>query len=139
MKFWDTSALLSLLLEERHSAVVEALLRDDAGVAVWCLTEVEIESGLSRRVRQGLARKDEAAARSRVRILAERWEEVVSLDGIRRRAVRLLRAHPLSAADAMQLAAALVLCDESPEQLEFVCLDDRLAEAARQEGFRVLP
>lgn len=139
MRFWDTSALLPLLLAERRSPVVEALLRSDAQVAVWCLTEVEIASGLSRRVREGLGRGDEAAARARARMLAERWQEVVSLDAPRRRALRLLRAHALSAADAMQLAAALVLCDERPDELEFVCLDDRLAEAARQEGFRVLP
>jgi hypothetical protein len=45
----------------------------------------------------------------------------------------------LRAADALQLAAALIVCDERPESLSFVCLDDRLREAARKEGFPVLP
>jgi hypothetical protein len=47
--------------------------------------------------------------------------------------------HPLRAADAFQLAAALLWCEEDPSRETFVCLDDRLLEAARREGFRILP
>lgn len=43
------------------------------------------------------------------------------------------------AADALQLAAALIACDEQPSLPPFVALDHRLADAARREGFRVLP
>lgn len=55
-----------------------------------------------------------------------------------RRAVRLVRRHPLHAADALQLAAALMATGENPEQLDLVSSDDRLSAAARREGFRVL-
>lgn len=48
-----------------------------------------------------------------------------------------MRLHPLRAADALQLAAALVLSDFEPRTLPFVTLDDRLASAARREGFEV--
>jgi hypothetical protein len=54
-------------------------------------------------------------------------------------ALRLLRNHPLRAADALQLAAALIASEETPQTLEFICLDDRLALAARREGFTVIP
>jgi len=60
-------------------------------------------------------------------------------DQLRDRAHRLLAVHALRAADALQLAAALVWADERPAGLEFVSLDDRLGEAARREGFRVVP
>jgi hypothetical protein len=50
-----------------------------------------------------------------------------------------LRAHPLRAADALQLAAALMWCDEAPTGETLVCLDDRLRDAARREGFAILP
>jgi hypothetical protein len=50
-----------------------------------------------------------------------------------------LALHDLRAADALQLAAALIACDEQPALLPFVTLDRRLADAARREGFRVLP
>jgi hypothetical protein len=45
----------------------------------------------------------------------------------------------LRAADALQLAAALVWCQGDPLQHGFVCLDQRLREAARREGFTALP
>jgi hypothetical protein len=47
--------------------------------------------------------------------------------------------HPLSAADALQIGAALLTAGDRPETLEFVTLDRVLARAAQLEGFRVLP
>ena len=45
---------------------------------------------------------------------------------------------PLRAADALQLAAAFAAAERRPASLEIVTLDDRLANAARKEGFAVL-
>jgi hypothetical protein len=56
----------------------------------------------------------------------------------RRTAERLLRTHPLRAADILQLSAALIVADHDPSSLEMVCLDDRLTFAARRAGFIVL-
>jgi hypothetical protein len=53
-------------------------------------------------------------------------------------AQRLLRVHPLRAADSLQLAAAIVAAEGDPATLEFVGLDDRLNDAAAREGFRVV-
>jgi len=64
--------------------------------------------------------------------------EILPSEPVRQRAQRLLRTHPLRAADALQLAAALVWAHESPAGLEFVCLDQNLREAASREGFKVL-
>ena len=59
---------------------------------------------------------------------------------LRDRAGRLVAAHPLRAADALQLAAALMWCDDTPSTVTpFVCLDERLRNAARREGFSILP
>jgi uncharacterized protein len=41
----------------------------------------------------------------------------------------------LRAAGALQLAAAFVAAEARPSSLELVTLDDRLAAAARKEGF----
>ncbi len=139
MKFWDSSAILPLLLDERTSASVAAVYEDDERQIVWCLTEVEAVSALARRERQGGRPVDVERARTTLKILSERWEEVTSVESVRTRAIRLLGTHGLRAADALQLAAALVFCDERTESLPFVCLDDRLAEAARKEMFPVLP
>ena len=139
MKFWDSSAILPLLLDERTSASVAAVYENDERQIVWCLTEVEAVSALARRERQGGRPVDVERARTTLKILSERWEEVTSVESVRTRAIRLLGTHGLRAADALQLAAALVFCDERTESLPFVCLDDRLAEAARKEMFPVLP
>jgi len=139
VKFWDSSAILPLLIDERTSASVAAVYEDDERQIVWCLTEVEAVSALSRRERQGGVTTDVERARSTLRILSERWEEVTSVESVRTRAIRLLSTHGLRAADALQLAAALVFCDEQTESLPFVCLDDRLSEAARKERFPILP
>jgi predicted nucleic acid-binding protein len=56
-------------------------------------------------------------------------------DAVREAAVRFLRVHPLRAADALQLAAAFVAAEGRPASLEIITLDDRLATAARKEGF----
>lgn len=52
--------------------------------------------------------------------------------------VNLLSSHPLRAADALQLAAALTARDKTPELLQVVCSDGRLTDAAGTEGFTVL-
>ncbi|HEY3170917.1 MAG TPA: PIN domain-containing protein [Thermoanaerobaculia bacterium] len=139
MRFWDSSAILPLLMDERTSSSVAAIYEVDARQIVWCLTEVETASAIARREREGREALDVDRARSMLRVLTDRWEEVTSVQSVRTRALRLLGTHSLRAADALQLAAALVFCDERTESLPFVCLDDRLAEAARRERFPVLP
>jgi len=139
MRFWDSSGILALLLKEKGSPETLKLYREDEDQSVWCLTEVEIASALSRCLREGMDPQDETVARTQFRVLLGRWIEVTSVESVRARALRLLGTHPLRAADALQLAAALVFCDERTESLPFVCLDDRLAEAARKERFPVLP
>jgi predicted nucleic acid-binding protein len=70
-----------------------------------------------------------------LRQLAQTWHEVDSSDPVREAAVRFLRVHPLRAADALQLAAAFIAAERRPSSLEIVTLDERLAAAARKEGF----
>jgi hypothetical protein len=139
MKFWDSSAIFPLLLEEMGSSNVIGLYEDDPEQTVWCLTEVELTSALARRIREGMLPVDMLRARGRLHTLTARWQEIGALEHVRGRALRLLEIHSLHSADALQLAAALVFCDERTESLPFVCLDDRLADAARRERFPVLP
>ena len=139
MRFWDSSALLPLLVEEPVRERLIALLEEDAEVLAWWATPVEIASALARREREGLLSADEvAAAFDAARVLAESWHEIVPSDAVRRTAERLLRTHPLRAADALQLAAAVVAAGHDPRSLELVCTDERLKAAARREGFTVL-
>jgi predicted nucleic acid-binding protein len=74
----------------------------------------------------------------KLRQFADRWDEIEPSEIIRETANRFLRVHPLRAADSLQLAAAFVAADGRPSSLEVVTLDDRLAEAARKEGFTII-
>ena len=139
MRFWDTSALLPLLVDEPARERLLGLLEEDSEVLAWWGTPVEIASAVARREREGLLTADEvAAALAGARVLADGWHEIVPSDAVRRTAERLLRTHPLHAADALQLAAALIAADHDPASLELVCIDERLKGAARREGFTVL-
>jgi predicted nucleic acid-binding protein len=139
MKFWDSSAIVSLVIEEARTTVLRGMREEDPEQTVWCLTEVEIASALARREREGLGEKPLEAARVDIAKLVDGWRPVTALEPTRARALRLVRTHALCAADALQLAAALVASEERPESLPFVCLDDRLRDAARREGFTVVP
>jgi predicted nucleic acid-binding protein len=139
MRFWDASALLPLLVQEPRTQAMVALLRDDPAAAVWWLTPVECWSALARLEReQRLTEEQVAQAAGLLDESTRRWTEVPPIERVRDQASRLLRVHPLRAADALQLAAALVLSDFDPRTLPLVTLDDRLASAARREGFTVL-
>jgi uncharacterized protein len=139
VKFWDASAIVPLLIAETTTRAVQTLAAKDAAMLVWWATEVECASAMARLEREGAL--DETAVREafqRLTQLATGWHEVDPTDSIRETAVRFLRVHPLRAADALQLAAAFIAAERRPSSLEVVTLDDRLAAAARKEGFVVI-
>lgn len=139
MRFWDTSALIPLVVSERDTPRAERWLREDPNVVVWTLTRVELLSALARRRRgEPAASRRLLAARREVLSAWERWSEVTAVEVVRRHAERLVEAHPLRTADALQVGAALVASADDPRGLEFVMLDHRQAAAAEREGFRVL-
>ncbi len=140
MKFWDSSAIIPLCLEEPTSEGIRAVLEGDEDVVVWWATRVECLSALERRRREGaLSAEVQQKARTVLTALAKGWSEVLPSELVRQRAERLLSIHPLRAVDAFQLAAALVWAEEAPQDLEMVCLDQNLREGAFKEGFTVLP
>lgn len=140
MRFWDASAVVPLVVAETSTPTLRALMLEDAQMAVWALTPLEVLSALWRRRRLAeLELRAQASAEKTLLELEAAWSTVADVAHVVRRARRLLTTHPLRAADAAQLAAALLACDEHPDLLPFVTLDERLAEAARREGFAVLP
>lgn len=138
--FWDSSALVPLLLPEERSDLLTRLLGSDAEPVIWWGTPLECQSAIQRRHREHpLTQTELTAATERLRLLVQHADSIAPNDDVRRRAARLLAFHPLRAADALQLAAALVWCEEQPHGETFVSLDDRLRAAALREGFTVSP
>src|SRR2546425_12889169 len=139
MRFWDASAIVPLLMTEATTKTLQGLAAADPAMLVWWATEVECASAIARLERDGsLDESAVAQAFDRLKQLAGGWHEVDPSDGVREAAVRFLRVHPLRAADALQLAAAFIAAERRPSSLEVVTLDDRLAAAARKEGFALI-
>lgn len=139
MKFWDASAIVPLLVQERQRDAMLAILEQDPVMLVWWSTPVECTSAIARRERDGSMVPSEAAqALDRLRTLKDQWQEVLPSTALRNIAERLLRVHPLRAADGLQLAAAVVAAEREPSTLDLVSLDERLNDVAAREGFRIL-
>jgi predicted nucleic acid-binding protein len=139
MRFWDSSAIVPLLVREPSSPRSKALLREDPVVLAWWAAEVECTSALARLERdQSLSRKASVSAYQRLAAFRDAWNEVQPTAGLKETATRLLRVHVLRAADALQLAAAILAAEGRPSTLGFVCFDECLASAARKEGFEVV-
>jgi uncharacterized protein len=139
MRFWDSSAILPLIVEERTSDQAARYYESFPELVVWWGTSVECVSALARLERDGaLEPRAVTQALQQLQKLQTTWNEVQPLDTVRAAAQRLLRLHSLRAADALQLAAALVAADHRPQTWKFVCLDGRLAAAAEREGFGVI-
>ena len=139
MNFWDTSALIALGVDGPHRQRTLEVLEEDERMVVWWGSTVEYVSALSRRERDGSLTTDEVDRHLvHLRALSQTWYEVQPGRRIKDLAQRLLRVHPLRAADSLQLAAALAAADQDPTNVGFVCFDTRLNQAASREGFRIL-
>ena len=139
MKFWDASAIVPLLVEEPRRERMLSILEDDPVMLVCWGTPVECTSAIARRERDGsLAAADQARALDQLGLLKDQWHEVSPSGPLRNMAERLLRVHPLRAADSLQLAAAIIAAEREPATLELVSLDERLNEVAVREGFRIV-
>lgn len=138
--FWDSSAMVPCVVSEAWSAEATSLLCADHSPVIWWAAPVECVSALERKRREGGLRPDlYEAARRRLEDLCERVDVVEAHPLVLQRAIRLLTQHPLRAADALQLAAALVHCEDRADGETFVCMDERLRQAADQEGFTIVP
>jgi predicted nucleic acid-binding protein len=139
MRFWDSSALVPLFVQESTSVGVAEAYSGDPAVVAWWGTQLECASALARLEREGaLPLEGLTLALGSLAAAADAWHEVQPVPVVRQTAMRLLLVHDLRAADALQLAAALTAAEGQPDGLGFVTLDDRLARAALREGFAVV-
>jgi predicted nucleic acid-binding protein len=140
VRFWDSSAVVPLVVAERASATMAALTTAGLPMYVWWGTRTEVAAALARLERLGHATPAAISECSRrLRDLAASWRELAPSELLRDSAERLLRAHDLQATGSLQLAAARIATADDPSMAEFVCLDAKLRQAAAREGFRLLP
>jgi predicted nucleic acid-binding protein len=129
-----------LVVAQPTSRTVDRWLDADPVLAVWTLTPVEISSAIQRLMRDGAIAEGVAdEAEQRALELIGSCHLVIGVEDVKRQAQRLLRLHPLRAADALQLAAAVEWSAGRPAGHILHTLDARLAAAGRREGFDVPP
>ncbi len=132
--------MVPLIVRQRISFTVAALLQEDDAMHAWWGTWIECAVGLGRLKRENrLDEESEVKARARLNRLASGWTEVRPTDDLRLLAFLLSKYHPLKSADALQLAAALRWREGDTEGSNLVCLDNQLRRAASDEGFDMLP
>lgn len=140
MRFWDASALIPLCLHERQSAALQRLLKEDKFLVAWWGSPVECLSAFARLRREEVLREsEEEQARLILRALQDTWTEVEPANVVREQAGASCASIHCVPRMRCSWRAALVWSQGDPLQHGFVCLDQRLREAARREGFMVLP
>ena len=135
--YWDSSALVPLCVFQPQTVAAQVLYAKYK-IVTWWATQVEIVSGLARLTRAGaMTQQQFLLSKPFVQNLASGWLAVHESASIAPNACRLLELHPLRAADALQLSAALETCEHNPLGFALITADQRLADAARQMGFSV--
>lgn len=138
MRFWDTSAIVPLLVGQPATPQANRWVEEDPALVIWTLTPVEITSAMCRLHREAALPRELLERIERATDdLTRAAHTVVALDAVHGRARRALRVHPLRAADALQLGAAIEWAEGRPSGHVLHTLDVRLAQAARAEGFLV--
>ena len=129
--YWDTSAVLSALIEDPHSRKASALLRSAAPKLLSTLAFAEAQSVLARLEHEGEIRPRDRR-RAALSLLAAPW---LRYEGQPRRELltELAARTRLRGADLWHLATVLTACEELPE-LRFLTFDRALAAAAAAEG-----
>jgi predicted nucleic acid-binding protein len=139
LRFWDSSAIAPLLLAEPRSFVVRQLHAIDETVVAAAITPLEVASVLWRRRHAGkLTLSAHGLAERLFAVVSQSWLEIAYTPEITDIARDLLGRHALRSLDALQLASAISVAGNA-RSLPFVTLDEKLALAARSEGFVVLP
>jgi hypothetical protein len=140
VRFWDSSAVVPLVVRQPGSDEAASWARQDRRLVVWTLTAVEVLSAIRRLLREeALSEQGAVEAEDVAAVIFGRAHVIRDIDRVKEGARRLLRLHPLRAADALQLAAALAWAEDRPEGSTVHTFDGRLATAARREGFSVIP
>ena len=134
--YWDTSALLALLLSEAGGSRVRHLAAQRGGLPGYTsfFTFVEMEAAYSRRLAEGSLTTETMA---RLRLQAQKIESALAVvwpdPEVLCDARRLVPDLGLRPADALQLASARRVAESEPGAV-FASLDERLSEAAQAAG-----
>lgn len=136
--FWDSSSLVPVCVLQPSTLKVEELSKRYS-IVVWWAAPVELKGAFARLVRmRTLTTAGETQAQIVLDRLRRNWREIDPTYRLRERAESLVDRFELTAADAMQLAAALTWCMGHPRNRPFISGDSHLLDAASASGFQAI-
>ena len=137
--FFDSSAIVPLCIVQETSQRARQLYRSFAKQVVAWTTPIEATGAIYRATSiGGVTQANAKRGFDRLTQLQGRWAVVAADFRVRDISLDVLRSRDLRAADAVQLASALVWCKEKARHRSFVCFDRKLLAAAEAAGFDVL-
>lgn len=134
--YWDTSALLALIFEEPRGEEVRRLAQKKDALPGYTsfFTFIEMESAYARRMSEGALKSSQLPE---LRLKAQKLESSLALiwpdEDTLKDARHLVLEQGLRPGDALQLASARLLL-AAGEGASFVCLDEKLNQAAQAVG-----
>lgn len=137
--FWDSSALVKLYADEDGAAEARAW---SGPIVVSALTLAEVVAAIwGKVVRSELDGADAETLDDAfiADVRRGRFAVMPVADTVVARSLSCVRRHKLRAADAVQLASALLAREADPEADTMAVFDQRLRAAARAEGLELLP
>ena len=140
MSFWDSSALVPLIVQQALTDRAERnYQKERGGIIIWWGTLSECVSALARLERSKDLTTDEVEqALKALTAISTSWHEILPSDLLREKANRLMRVHPLRMGDAFQLASAIIASEDLVSAVTVATFDERLTVAARKEGFEIV-
>ena len=138
--FLDTSALVKLYVVKNGSDQVHQAAHQVEILAVSRIAWAEFHAALARRARMVPA--DEPMLDQARSALANHWENFFVVEvsqPVVERAGEQAELYALRAYDAVQLATASYLADQSGQAVQFASFDRRLNKAATAQGMATLP
>lgn len=136
---WDSSALVKLYADEDGAGEARAW---GGLIVVSALSLTEVVSAIWGKVARGELADEPAAVLDRAFVAdvrRGRFEVLPLADAVVARSLACVRRHKLRAADAIQLATALVAREADPGVRTMAVFDNRLRSAASAEGLELLP
>lgn len=134
--YWDTSALLALIFDEPGGADLRRLALKKGALPGYTsfFSFIEMESAYSRRMSEGSLKRSQLPE---LRLKAQKLESALGVlwadEETLRDARHLVLEQGLRPGDALQLSAALLL-QRNGGGTTFVCLDEKLNQAAQAAG-----
>jgi uncharacterized protein len=138
--YLDTSALVKRYFRESFSDDVILQWKAATEIVISSVAYAEALAAFYRKKREAGLKK--AGAKKILDAFRLDWNSFIRVevnDGLDEYLDRILERYPLRGFDAIHLASAVLVRDGLKEDMLFVCFDQVLSLAARQEGFDTFP